>query len=97
MDNRLKLHARVASREALRYTPAGVAVLTFVAAHRSSQPEAGRPREVMLDLDCIALGDKAQALEQLPVDTDVALSGFLSNKSSKSRWVVFHVTEFDLK
>ena len=96
MDNRLSLRARIASREALRYTPAGVPVLSFSAEHRSSQREAGQPRDVSLELDCIVIGDNAKILDELGTGQDLEMTGFLSNRSRKSRWVVFHVVEFEV-
>jgi len=95
--NRSVLQASIASKEQLRYTPAGIAVLSFVVEHQSSQTEAGQPRDVTLTLDCVAIGDKAQSLDQMSPDSKLELTGFLGNRSSKSRWVVFHVTEFELK
>jgi primosomal replication protein N len=97
VDNRLILQAGIASKEQLRYTPAGIAVLSFTVEHHSNQREAGQPRDVSLTLDCVAIGDKAQSLDGMPTGRELELTGFLSNRSKKSRWVVFHVTEFDLK
>jgi primosomal replication protein N len=91
------LQARIVSREALRYTPAGVAVLSFAVEHQSVQTEAGQARDVVLTLDCVAIGDNAKSLDQTSQGDLLTLSGFLGNRSNKSRWVVFHVTEFELK
>jgi len=93
----VKLQASIASREPLRYTPAGIAVLSFTVEHRSTQTEAGQTRDVVLMLDCVAIGDNAISLDQTSLGNMLELSGFLGNRSNKSRWVVFHVTEFDLK
>jgi len=95
--NRVKLQARIVSREALRYTPAGIAVLNFAVEHQSAQTEAGQTRDVTLALDCIAIGENARSLDQTSEGRILELSGFLGNRSNKSRWVVFHVTEFELK
>ena len=95
--NAVKLQARIVSREALRYTPAGVAVLTFAVEHRSVQTEAGQTRNVELMLDCVAVGENAKSLNETSDGATLAFSGFLGNRSNKSRWVVFHVTEFELQ
>ena len=95
--NTVILQASIASREQLRYTPAGIAVLAFTVEHHSRQTEAGQVRDVTLTLDCVALGEKAQSLDQISPDRTLELRGFLGNRSNKSRWVVFHVTEFDMK
>ena len=95
--NRVKLQARIVSREALRYTPAGIPVLNFAVEHQSAQNEAGQTRDVTLTLDCVAVGEKAKSLDQTSEGKILEFSGFLGNRSSKSHWVVFHVTEFELK
>jgi len=97
VNNGLTLRAGFVSREPLRYTPAGIAVLSFTVEHTSIQHEAGQPRDVALTLDCVAIGDRAKLMDQLSPGRELELTGFLSNRSSKSRWVVFHVTEFELK
>ena len=97
MNNRLILRAGIASKEQLRFTPAGIAVLSFSVDHESTQTEAAHNRDVSLSLDCVAVGEKAQSLDQVATGRELELSGFLSNRSSKSRWVVLHVTEFELK
>ena len=96
-QNSIILRASIAFREQLRYTPAGVAVLDFTVDHHSRQMEAGQSRNVVLTLDCVAIGDKAETLNRISPDSALELRGFLGNRSSKSRWVVFHVTEFELK
>lgn len=69
----------------------------FQVEHRSSQREADHPRDVLLELDCVAIGGQAQALEKVSPGTELQLTGFLANRSKRSRWIVFHVNEFDLK
>lgn len=97
VNNRMILRAGIASKEQLRFTPAGIPVLSFTVDHNSSQTEAGQPRNVTLSLDCVAVGEKAKSLDHVATGRELELSGFLSNRSNKSRWVVFHVTEFELK
>lgn len=95
--NAVILQASIASKKELRYTPAGIAVLAFIVEHHSRQTEAGRERDVVLTLDCVAIGDKARLLDEISTGRTLELKGFLGTRSSKSRWVVLHVTEFDLK
>jgi len=97
VNNRLILRAGIASKEQLRFTPAGIAVLSFTVDHNSTQNEAGQPRAVTLSLDCVAIGEQAKSLDHVATGRELELNGFLSNRSSKSRWVVFHVTGFELK
>ncbi len=71
--------------------------MSFQVEHCSSQREAGQPRDVTVEMECIVIGDKAQMLEQVSPGAELELSGFLANRSKKSRWIVFHVNEFELK
>ena len=80
----------------MRYTPAGIAVLNFAVEHESIQAEAGQTRNVALTLDCVAIGENARTLDETSEGKTLGFSGFLGNRSNKSRWVVFHVTEFEL-
>jgi primosomal replication protein N len=97
VSNRLRLIAKLTQKEPVRYTPAGQAVLSFRAEHRSTQTEAGHPRDVSLEVECVAIGDIAQRLEAVTAGTELALTGFVAAKSKLSRILVFHVNEFDLK
>lgn len=71
--------------------------MSFQVEHFSSQPEASQARDVVLELDCVAIGDQAQMLDKVSAEVELELSGFLANRSKKSRWIVFHVNEFELK
>lgn len=71
--------------------------MSFQVEHCSSQREAGQPREVAVEVECVAVGDQAQMLEQVSPGAELELSGFLANRSKKSRWIVFHINEFELK
>lgn len=97
MTNRLELRASVLTREPLRSTPAGVTVLSFQVEHHSSQREAGQSRDVTVEMDCVAIGEQAQKLEQISPGMELELSGFLARRSKKSRWMVFHINESELK
>lgn len=97
MTNRLELRARVLTREPLRHTPAGVTVLSFHVEHHSSQREAGQPRDVTVEMDCVAIGEQAEKLDQISPGMELELSGFLAKRSKKSDWMVFHINESELK
>lgn len=36
-------------------------------------------------------------LERITPGAELEMSGFLVNRSKKSRWIVFHINEFELK
>ena len=97
MANRLQLNARLTHKEPIRFTPAGAAVLSVRVEHRSTQTEAGRPREVNFEAECVALGEIAQQLEAIATGTDLELTGFVAARSKLSRLLVFHINGFSLK
>jgi primosomal replication protein N len=94
-SNRLTLSGVLAARNALRYTPAGVPVLTFSVAHQSRQSEAGADREVGMEVGCIAVEDEAKAIAAAPLGIGVKLAGFLAPKGKQSRQLVLHVNEIE--
>jgi primosomal replication protein N len=97
VNNRLRLGARLTQKEPVRYTPAGQAVLAFRVEHRSTQTEAGHPRDVSLEVECVAIGDIAQRVDAVTAGTELVITGFLAAKSKLSRILVMHVNEIDLK
>ena len=70
--------------------------MSFHVEHCSSQREAGQPRDVTVEMECVSIGDKAQMLEKVAPGAELRLSGFLANRSKKSRWIVYHINEFEL-
>ncbi len=86
----------MAARESLRYTPAGIPILSFQLIHQSGQLEAGVPRLVELQIEAIAVGRTAQDMDQVAAGQTVKLEGFLTNRSKRSQRIVLHVNEFKL-
>jgi len=86
----------VGAREALRYTPAGIPILSLQLAHESSQVEAGVSRRVELEIEVLAVGPTAQALDRVVVGQSVKLAGFLSSRSRRSQRIVLHVNEYEV-
>jgi primosomal replication protein N len=95
--NRLALSARLVARDALRYTPAGIALLDFMVEHESEQREAGTLRQVKLELRCLAAERDARLLAQAPLGTPMELAGFVAPRGRSSRTVVLHVTQFEFR
>lgn len=52
-------------------------------------------RRVEMEIEVLAVGPAAQALDQVAVGQIVKLAGFLSNRSRRSRRIVLHVTEYE--
>ncbi|WP_079437455.1 primosomal replication protein N [Zoogloea sp. LCSB751] len=76
---------------ALRYSPGGVPVLAGRLEHRSRQVEAGVERDVSLELQVVALGDKANLLASARLGCPARIAGFLAAKSLRSRTPVLHI------
>ncbi len=92
--NLVQLSGTIEAREALRYTPAGIPVLTFILLHQSGQVEAKVPRQVEATVEAVAIGEVAQRLDRLAPGQAVSVTGFLANRSRRSTRVVLHVNEF---
>ena len=76
---------------ALRYSPGGVPVLAGRIEHRSKQVEAGLSRDVELELQVLAVGDKAKLLAVARLGSAARLTGFFAAKSLRSRVPVLHI------
>lgn len=94
--NKVVLVGKLIERGELRLTPAGLPVLNIRIAHLSEQTEAGRPRNVSLELDGVALGEVAEKLDKANTQAEFRFEGFLAQKSRLSRQTVLHVNKFDL-
>jgi len=75
----------------MRYSPGGVPVLAGRIEHRSRQAEAGLERDVGLELQVVAIGDKARLLAVARLGSLARLTGFLAAKSLRSRAPVLHI------
>jgi primosomal replication protein N len=95
LGNRLTLVGQLTARDVLRYTPAGVPIVSFTVAHASRQLEAGAERGVELELGCVAVEDEARALAAAPLGIGLRLAGFLAPKARSGRQLVLHVTEVE--
>lgn len=96
-DNQLRLTGRLSERDALRHTPAGIAILNFRIAHISQQREAGTPRQVELEMACKAVEEQARMLAESPLGVSLELSGFIAPRSRSSRQLVLHVNTIEFK
>jgi len=94
-ENCTKITGSLLEVAALRYTPAGVPVLSFRIGHQSEQIEAGIRRVVDCEIPAIALGPNAHLMTDAKPGDKVRLTGFLSAKSLKSRSLLLHVNEIE--
>jgi primosomal replication protein N len=89
------LDGTLTARDALRYTPAGVPILSFQVAHASRQVEAGTAREVAMEVSCLAVESLARLVAAAPLGAGVVAAGFLARKGKTGLQLVLHVTELE--
>ncbi len=93
--NQLRIDAEIAELRPLRRTPAGVPVSTCTLAHASNQDEAGRARDVSVELEAVALGDLAAVLAGAAPGMKMRATGFLAAKSLRGRTPVLHLSKIE--
>jgi primosomal replication protein N len=93
--NNLVLSGVVISLEPIRYTPAGIPLLSFVLQHASEQIEAGLKRKVECEVNAVAIGDLAKSNIQL--GSSVKVKGFLAKRSAKSTQLVLHIEKMEIE
>ncbi|MEI8363197.1 MAG: primosomal replication protein N [Betaproteobacteria bacterium] len=91
--NNLVLKAEVVHIEPLRYTPAGIPLLSVSLRHVSEQFEAGMKRKVECEVNAVALGDLA--LMAIKLGTNIQATGFLAKRSLKSTQLVMHINHIE--
>jgi primosomal replication protein N len=93
--NQLRLIAGIAERDVLRYTPAGIPIVSAKLLHTSGQVEAGIPRQVEFEIVAIAAGEISGKLNKAELGVTMEFTGFLARKNRNSKSLVFHITDFD--
>ena len=69
--------------------------MNFAVEHQSEQSEGGNKRRIVLNMDCVVFGEMAVKFESVVVGEKIQLSGFLMNKSARSKWPVMNIQEFN--
>jgi primosomal replication protein N len=91
--NNLVLKAEVVQIEPLRYTPAGIPLLSVSLRHVSEQFEAGMKRKVECEVNAVALGNLA--LQAIKLGAHIQATGFLAKRSLKSTQLVMHINHIE--
>ena len=94
--NRTQLCGRLETRGALRFSPAGVALIEFTIAHRSEQVEAKASRQVDCVISAIAAEAVAEQVAKFAKGCQVKATGFLAKESRNSAALVLHVQNIEL-
>ena len=85
----------VVGLQPLRYTPAGIPLLSFVLQHASEQSEAGLKRKVECEVQAVALGDLAKS--NIQIGDNIKAKGFLAKHSAKSTQLVLHIEQLQIE
>lgn len=93
--NRLAISAVPVERAVLRYTPAGIPVAELGFRFEGEVGEAGGKRQLGFEFAAIAMGDIATAIQDEPLGTPLALSGFIAPRSRRSQRLIVHITEYE--
>jgi len=91
--NEIALSGELTAIEPLRYTPAGIPLLSFKLAHRSQQTEAGLKRQVECEMGGMAMAEVAVAMARLKPGQAVRVAGFINRKNRMSAQLILHATE----
>ena len=91
--NQFQLVAQVVEREMIRYSPAGIPIVSAKLAHSSQQLEAQVLREVEFEISALAVGEISGRINQLELGKIVQFTGFLARKNRNSKSLVFHVID----
>lgn len=93
--NELRLIAAIAERDVLRYTPAGIPIVSAKLQHSSEQVEASIPRQVEMEIAAVAAGEISGRFSQAALGEMFLFTGFLARRNRNSKSLVFHVTDFE--
>ena len=92
--NQLEFVGQIVEREVLRFTPAGVPIVSAVLTHRSQQIEAGAARQVEFEIIALAAGEISGRFSQAEMGATHLFTGFLARKNRNSKSLVFHLIDF---
>jgi primosomal replication protein N len=93
--NQFQFVATIAEREILRYTPAGIPIVSATLTHDSQQVEAGIQRQVEMEIAAVAAGEISGRFSQAELGGMFKFTGFLARKRRNSKALVFHITDFE--
>ena len=93
--NLLVIQGALIHKETLRYTPAGIPLLSLTLQHASEQLEAGLMRKVECEVNAVAMGELALKTQNIEPGTPVDVSGFLARRSLRSTQLVLHINTIE--
>ena len=94
-QNRVEIEGSIAALDSVRYTPAGIPMLELKITHASEQLEAGKPRQVEMEISAVAVGELTARLSKSPLGARIKASGFLAHKGKAKIQLVLHIVDFE--
>lgn len=96
LHNQLRFIASIAERDTLRYTPAGIPMVSARLQHQSKQMEAGLERSVEFEIAALAAGEISGRFSQAGLGGIFHFTGFLARRNRNSKGLVFHIADFEI-
>jgi primosomal replication protein N len=95
--NHFTLTAILVSKDAIRFTPAGIPVMHCQLEHSGQAIEVGVARKIQMNVEAIAMGPIQKDLEQMDLGAEAVFEGFLAPKTLRNQRLVFHINHIQLK
>ena len=92
--NQLQFVATILERDVLRYTPAGIPIVSATLSHSSQQVEAGVERLVEFEMAALAAGEISRRFARAELGAVHQFTGFVAKKNRSSKALVFHIIDF---
>jgi primosomal replication protein N len=92
--NEFQFTGTILERDMLRYTPAGVPIVSATLAHGSQQVEAKATRQVEFEITAVAAGEISGRFARAELGAAHQFTGFLARKNRNSKALVFHIIDF---
>jgi primosomal replication protein N len=95
--NHFTLTASLVSKDAIRFTPAGLPVIYCQLEYRGEVIEVNQQRKIQMNVEAIAIGPVHQALLQMDLGAQAVFEGFMAPKTLRNQRLVFHINHIQLK
>jgi primosomal replication protein N len=92
--NQFQFTGTILERDVLRYSPAGVPIVSATLAHSSQQVEAGGSRLVEFEILALAAGEISGRFARAELGAALQFTGFMARKNRNSKALVFHIIDF---
>jgi len=93
-NNVFQLVAAIAEREVIRYTPAGIPIVSATLQHRSEPIESGIKRLIEFKLAALAVGEISGKFSAAVLGGTFWFTGFMARRIRNGRSLVFHISDF---